>query len=287
MAEHAREELVNTFKRHSGAYSDFTITCGSDTYNVHKAVVCTRSEFFKGAERFAVNQQQAASAKADLSEDDPHIVKRLVKYLYEGDYDAEIAGTIPAKAPSPVVTAPSNDIYHYDFPHTCRLGCELPDYLVCNHHIYSVDSCGSSCVDFVCLKCCPDWTSITIPTAGASQLLLHAKMYEMGDKYDVKGLKDLARVKFTSICTPLWNDEVFAQAADHALNTTPDTDVGLREVIRKTIVAHIELLNKPEIAALLSKHTGFMFGVLRRVAEEKAGLQPVTGPLSDRRRRRY
>lgn len=112
-------------------------------------------------------------------------------------------------------------------------------------------------------------------------------MYEMGDKYDVKGLKDLARIKFTSICAPLWNDEVFAEAAEHALNTTPDTDVGLREVIRETIVAHIELLNKPEIAALLSKHTGFMFGVLRRVAEEKASLQPVTGLLSDRRRRRY
>ncbi|KAI4667132.1 uncharacterized protein J4E79_001816 [Alternaria viburni] len=182
MAEHAREELVNTFKGH----------------------------------------QQATSAKADLSEDHPDIVKRLVKYLYQGEYDSERTDRTPAAVDLPAV-----------------------------------------------------------------KLLLHAKMYEMGDKYDVKGLKDLARIKFTSICAPLWDDEVFAEAAEHALNTTPDTDVGLREVIRETIVAHIELLNKPEIAALLSKHTGFMFGVLRRVAEEKAGLQPVTGLLSDRRRRRY
>lgn len=36
----------------TGAYSDLTITCGSDTYKVHKAVVCERLDFFARALRF-------------------------------------------------------------------------------------------------------------------------------------------------------------------------------------------------------------------------------------------
>jgi len=36
----------------SGDYSDFVITCGSDKYHVHKAIVCSQSDFFKKAERF-------------------------------------------------------------------------------------------------------------------------------------------------------------------------------------------------------------------------------------------
>ena len=79
MAERAREVLMGTFKWYrnfidkaravltvlyyslleSGDYSDFVITCGSDTYNVHKSVVCARSEFFKRAERFGLVSSKA------------------------------------------------------------------------------------------------------------------------------------------------------------------------------------------------------------------------------------
>jgi len=40
--------------RDSGKYTDFVITCGDDTYDVHKAVVCARSGFFERAEQFPV-----------------------------------------------------------------------------------------------------------------------------------------------------------------------------------------------------------------------------------------
>ena len=38
----------------SGEYSDLTITCGPDTYKVHKAIVCSQSSFFSKAEKFPV-----------------------------------------------------------------------------------------------------------------------------------------------------------------------------------------------------------------------------------------
>ena len=40
----------------SGDYSDLVITCGTDIYNVHKAVVFSQSGFFQGAERFAAGK---------------------------------------------------------------------------------------------------------------------------------------------------------------------------------------------------------------------------------------
>jgi hypothetical protein len=42
--------------RASEKYSDFVITCGGKTFNVHKNVVCGRSGFFERAERFAVGK---------------------------------------------------------------------------------------------------------------------------------------------------------------------------------------------------------------------------------------
>jgi hypothetical protein len=49
----------------SGEYSDLTITCGPDTYKVHKAIVCSQSSFFSKAEKFPVCKvRQLASVSA-------------------------------------------------------------------------------------------------------------------------------------------------------------------------------------------------------------------------------
>jgi hypothetical protein len=42
----------------SGKYTDLLITCGSDTYKVHRSVVCNRSGFFERAERFPVSAEK-------------------------------------------------------------------------------------------------------------------------------------------------------------------------------------------------------------------------------------
>jgi hypothetical protein len=104
-----------------------------------------------------------------------------------------------------------------------------------------------------------------VPAAGGGpiHLLLHAKMYEMGDKYDVVGLKQLAREKFIRACTRYWDSKHFGPAVHHAFNTTPDEDQGLREVVNSVVAQHIELLNKPEIEILAKELNGFTFGLLK------------------------
>ncbi|OWY49671.1 hypothetical protein AA0118_g5068 [Alternaria tenuissima] len=220
-AEQARKELVGTLKSllESGDYSDFVITCGTDTYNVHKNVVCTRAGFFKGAERFTAGQE-GATAKADLSEDEPEIVKLLVQYLYEGEYDIKLT-----------------DVKLADMADSARP------------------------------VCCPDWVPPTTGTE-ATQLLVSAKMYEIGDKYDVLGLKQLALAKFSLACEKYWESQEFAPAAHYAFSTTPESDKGLRDIVTKTIADHMKTLNSPAVEALLNEFNGLAMGVLKMRAKD-------------------
>ena len=86
MAEDSRKILANSLRDliATGQYSDLTITCKSDTYKVHRNIVCVRAEFFAGASRFPGTE--SASNTIDLPDEDPAIVRLLIQYLYEGDY---------------------------------------------------------------------------------------------------------------------------------------------------------------------------------------------------------
>ena len=156
--------------------------------------------------------------------------------------------------------------YLLNFPHKCGQGCHYPDVWVCPHH-RCTNNCFSDC-NFTCSTCSP---IIEGGKTDPKLLLLHSKMYAIGDKYDVAGLKELASTNFRTISNKVWNHEILAE---HVLSSTPDSDVGLRDVLCEMIGLYVELLNKPAFADLLNKHTKFMFKVLRRVCEVKGGLKP-------------
>jgi len=88
-------------------------------------------------------------------------------------------------------------------------------------------------------------------------------MYEIADKYEVRGLKDLAREKFQRSCKQFWDNDVFAVAAHHVFSTTPDSDKGLRDLVSLTISKHMCLMDKPEIEALLTEFNGLAFDLLK------------------------
>lgn len=79
-------ELVQCLKAlyKSSDYSDFKIICGNDVHNVHKAIVCSQSDFFAAACRFG---QEAANGEIHLQEDKPALVKAMIQYLYHLEYD--------------------------------------------------------------------------------------------------------------------------------------------------------------------------------------------------------
>ena len=99
-------------------------------------------------------------------------------------------------------------------------------------------------------------------------MLLHAKMYEIGEKYVVHGLKQLAQDKFERSCTAHWHTSHFAVATHHVFSSTVEDDKGLRDIAVKTISDHIAILNNPEVEALLDEFNGLAAGLLREKAAE-------------------
>jgi hypothetical protein len=82
-------------------------------------------------------------------------------------------------------------------------------------------------------------------------------MYGVADKYDIPGLKMLAREKFCRSCMLYWDHDLFPEAFEQALSSTPDEDQGLREIFCGTIMAHAALLDQAAIEETMGRHTVF------------------------------
>ncbi|XP_014550697.1 hypothetical protein COCVIDRAFT_20927 [Bipolaris victoriae FI3] len=270
MATTPQKQVLDSLKSSlaSGAYSDFKITCGSDTYKVHKVIVCNRAGFFARAVSFG--GQETESGKLDLPEDEPETVKLLIQYLYEGEYEPQLPPVAESLSTMTISTpvkrgklSSKKQDYHLVFPHTCyqRLDCCHSSRL-CPHH-YCGETCGYTCRGFTCPIC--DTPTLT---GSSSQLLTHSKMYEMADKYEVVGLRKLAEEKFNRVCNHFWNTPDFHIAASHAFSTTPEDDAGLRDLVSQTIAKHMELTQAPEIRKLLIQFSGLALGILDAKGKE-------------------
>jgi hypothetical protein len=64
--------------------------------------------------------QESDEGKVDLPEDERSIVKLLVQYLYEGEYDPKLPDSDCMDEVREIVyTGRKLSGYHYKFPHTC------------------------------------------------------------------------------------------------------------------------------------------------------------------------
>ncbi|MCJ1244620.1 hypothetical protein MMC30_001818 [Trapelia coarctata] len=84
----------------NNGYADFTVKCGNRTWGIHRAIVCTRSFYFKRvcAGNFKVsplilpmplfnneaelNAKEAMQSSITLEDDDPAFVGGMLEYLY-------------------------------------------------------------------------------------------------------------------------------------------------------------------------------------------------------------
>jgi BTB/POZ domain len=69
--------------------TDLQLKSRSETFNVHKKVLCSRSEFFGKACKGGF--KEASSGVIDLSEDDPEAVKAMLQFCYTTDYTYDTA----------------------------------------------------------------------------------------------------------------------------------------------------------------------------------------------------
>lgn len=191
-------------------------------------------------------------------------VKLLIGFLYGSEYEPKLLVIAREQQVGRwTVTVSRATAYTYAFPHTCPGRCNMPDSRVCPHHRCGHD-CNISCANFACKIC----TAGQPPDADGGQLLVHSKMYEIGEKYDIPALKNLAREKFRRACTKYWADAQFPIAAAHSLVSTPDSDAGLRDVLCTAITEHHELLNTQAIETLLNSHPRFAYRIVQKLAAD-------------------
>ncbi|TKA82108.1 hypothetical protein B0A55_01824 [Friedmanniomyces simplex] len=66
-------------------YSDITIVCGGQNWDLHKSIICTQSDFFAKACNWL--SRQAKPARIDLCDDDDSAaVAAMLYFFYHGDY---------------------------------------------------------------------------------------------------------------------------------------------------------------------------------------------------------
>ncbi|KAF2134723.1 hypothetical protein P153DRAFT_380535 [Dothidotthia symphoricarpi CBS 119687] len=233
-----------------GDYSDLTITCGSMVFTVHKLVVCTKCAFFEKSAKFG---KEAEENRIDLPEDDPEMIRRLIAYLYLGDYEpcyhTSISNFRNMKQPESRTELATT--YHARYT-KALFDTDLCACLALGPGAVPQKKAPRS--DSVS----PEYKLIERPDKSveiATPLSVHATMYALGDKYHVDGLCQLATSKFDSCLHYHWNSEDFIDAVQIVYSSTPDTNRGLRDVVLKAFNIHFGI-NIAQIPGLEMKlHT--------------------------------
>lgn len=192
----------------------------------------------------------------------------MIEYLYTGHYTSDAQeqpddSSLDSTSKSRPARKYSRHRYLRESPHTCDDtygNCNILP--LCPHHRCG-ENCAWDCDIFVCKHC-------TYVCFGQKpeNLLVHAKMYEIADKYQLAGLKALARKLFASEILASWDHELFPAAAHYAFSTTVEEDKDLRDIIIRTIAEHTGLIRTTEIQALMTEFGGLAVGVLLAKADE-------------------
>ncbi|KAF2492688.1 hypothetical protein BU16DRAFT_541496 [Lophium mytilinum] len=185
-------------------YSDLAIVCRKDTYEVQKAVICPRSAVFAKALRGPGKESE--EVEIDLSVEDPKMLERMICFFYHLDY-------LPT-SPNSFLQRHSGQKKEY-ISGMCPCVSSLEE-----HDIDLAWRRGTFCVNHT----------------AHNVLKIHALMYAMGDKYGCSDLKIIARAKFEAFLDCSSGCSEVARVIPIVFGTTPDSDLGLRNLIVEEIV---------------------------------------------------
>jgi len=100
----------------------------------------------------------------------------------------------------------------------------------------------------------------------SDDLIFHAEVYGIGDKYNVLDLKDQAKKAFEQFLRKDCDLALFLDVASLVYNLTVDEDRGLRDILLSSLWANkATLLPRKDIQDCIMGHVGFQKDVLHRV----------------------
>ncbi|KAK5201352.1 hypothetical protein BJ546DRAFT_1057271 [Cryomyces antarcticus] len=116
-------------------------------------------------------------------------------------------------------------------------------------------------------------SSVTV----APTVLLHVKVYNLAEKYNVWGLKAAAVVQFEKQLTVHWSDAEFFPALYVAYQNTPENEKFLRHAAADALNAHPELPREPEVQAAMYEVNGWSYEPLKRSMKKVKDLKEELG----------
>ncbi|EMT69541.1 Kelch repeat and BTB domain-containing protein 1 [Fusarium odoratissimum] len=225
----------------TGEFSDLIIVCGNDRYRVHRLILGGRSNFFKVA---CNGNFKESDGEINLPDDDPAAVRKMIGYLYNIDYNP---------------TTKQMPDYEDD------VEAELSDTEYDAETRYRMRLFGAEFIERKRIKQLKEleWGGWQVGEPPLSpQLSLHAKVYALGEKYGIEGLKKAAKGKFESeIQSGNVGIDDFAEAAEEVYTSTVSEDRGLRDVVVKMIEQDILLLDHVVVREVM-RATDFALDVL-------------------------
>lgn len=181
--------------------------------------------------------------------DEPAVVKLMIQYFYDLDYDVDHAST--SKAGS-FDEGPSERAIDY-----------APDaYVVPDKRKKKIK--GMSAWAGI------DWeapvTQEEKPAYSAEgNLVIHAKVYALGAKYDVPGLETLSLNKFAAAVSTHWDSTEFPEAVHLVYTNTADEDRDLRTVVADAMMPNIvKVLQREEVACVVKELSMLAYDLLQR-----------------------
>ncbi|KAI1495165.1 BTB/POZ protein [Biscogniauxia mediterranea] len=193
-------------------YSDFTISYGTQSQRVHKAIICPRSKFFAAACK-AEKFKEGHTGTVGLHSDDPRIVEMMIYYFYHLDYNVD----------SPTSQANGSSSTSTDANNTTQ-----PNGKKGNRSTKQASNSPST-----------------------PNIVTHVRVYSLAEKYLVEGLKRIACDKFKAEVARQWSSQDFLDAVREAYTSTIESDRGLRDVITSAFYDHPTLLDKQDTQQLL------------------------------------
>ncbi|KAF5989214.1 speckle-type POZ [Fusarium coicis] len=225
-------------------YSDLKIACGWDIHKVHKAIICPRSTFFTAA--CNGNFKEGLESMINLPDDDPTVVREMIYYLYNLD----LVGYEFIPADGNFIEEDLSDT-EYDDQTMRRLQRQ-------HHRFVEHGFVGKRRVKGLVPK-------LGVHIGPPKNLPLFAKVYAIGEKYGIPGLKAIALSKFETLAKAYANTNDFRIAAEEVYTSTIDQDRGMRDIVVNTMEENIALLNDEGFEAL-AKNTELGHDLLMKIA---------------------
>jgi hypothetical protein len=231
----------------SGAYSDLTIVCGSDTYNVHKAIICPQSSFFRAAcqpGRFQEGTTNVINITASSGRNKPVEPLEPTEPIQSTEPTEPTKPTGPTEPTEPTEVTESDVMPEFDWDLDVETTASVKLMI---HYFYHHDYLER------------ETTRTDGVTVHEALLDEHARMYAMAEKYGILGLKTVALNKFCGERTRKVTEERVVTATVIAFNSVPSSDKTLQRAVlrflyhgrhfsRDNVAIQKMILSMPEVS---------------------------------------